>query len=338
MMHKISVVVPVYNVEKYVKECLDGILSSKEDIEVIAVNDGSTDNSLAVLNSFKDKRLKVFSKENEGLYKTWKYGAEKATGDYIVFVDSDDYIDGRLFARINEILEKRDYDFIQFGWYINYPSGKQEKVVMLAEIRSGEYDENNIGEIKTRIIETFNRGYFTLSRCGKVYRTEFLKELLNDSIEDISVFEDNSANIPLVSIAETAYIESGCYYYYRIGLSNSVSNLRRKSERYYKDCVNINKYLQRVKDKFNISQKALDAEYFKTFLWLSLRVIIGKDYRFLKVLERDEKFKSLLKNVDKTDALKRDVTISKLLLKKRYRTIRFLIRANEIMKKLRRKG
>ncbi len=338
MAHKISVVVPVYNVEKYVKECIDGILSSKEDIEVIAVNDGSTDSSLAVLNSFNDERLKVFSKENEGLYKTWKYGVERATGDYIVFVDSDDYIDSRVFARINEILEKRNYDFIQFGWYINYPSGKQEKVVMLADIAGGEYNEDNISEVKERVVETFSRGHFTLCRCGKAYRTEFLRRSLTDFIDDISVFEDNSVNVPLISIAKTAYIEHDCYYYYRANLVSSVSNIRRKSKDYYRDCVNLKMYLNNVKYKFNLSQKALDANYFKTFIWLSLRVIMGKDYGFMKVIEQDEKFRSLLKNADKTDALKRDVTISKLLLKRRYKTIRCIIRAYEVVKKLRRKG
>ena len=86
---KISVIVPVYNVEKYLSECLDSIINQTlKDIEIICVNDGSTDNSLSILKEYasKDNRIKIIDKENEGLGYTRKVGLDNATGDYILFV------------------------------------------------------------------------------------------------------------------------------------------------------------------------------------------------------------------------------------------------------------
>lgn len=114
---KISVIVPVCNAERYVARCIDSILSSPlEDIEVIAVDDGSLDRSLEILMMYKDPRLKVFSKRSEGMFRTWKYGVERASGEYIVFVDADDYVSPALFETVESLLRLRDYDLIQHGW------------------------------------------------------------------------------------------------------------------------------------------------------------------------------------------------------------------------------
>ena len=93
---KISVVVPIYNVEKYLEKCIKSILNQTyNNLEIILVNDGSTDNCLNICKKFEkiDKRIFVINKENGGLSEARNYGIDKATGKYITFVDSDDYID-----------------------------------------------------------------------------------------------------------------------------------------------------------------------------------------------------------------------------------------------------
>ena len=101
---KISVIIPVYNTERYIAQCIDSILASPlEDIEVIAVDDGSLDRSLEILMMYKDPRLKVFSKRSEGMFRTWKYGVERASGEYIVFVDADDYVSPALFETVERL-------------------------------------------------------------------------------------------------------------------------------------------------------------------------------------------------------------------------------------------
>ena len=95
MEQKVSIVVPVYNVEKYLKRCVDSLIEqSYSNLEILLVDDGSKDSSLSICKEYelKDSRIRVFHKENEGLGLTRNYGIERATGEYITFVDSDDYL------------------------------------------------------------------------------------------------------------------------------------------------------------------------------------------------------------------------------------------------------
>lgn len=103
MSAKISIIIPVYNVEKYLPECLDSIIAQTlSDIEIICINDGSPDNSLSILKDYaaKDSRIIIIDKENEGVGKARNDGMRAATGEFIAFMDSDDYYPG------NDVLEK----------------------------------------------------------------------------------------------------------------------------------------------------------------------------------------------------------------------------------------
>ncbi len=116
-MVKFSIIVPVYNVEKYLSACLDSILKqSYENYEVIVVNDGTKDNSQDIIDEYvkKDKRIKGFIKENGGLSDARNYGVKKAKGDYLLFIDSDDDINPLLLERLNEEIEKTNADLIRF--------------------------------------------------------------------------------------------------------------------------------------------------------------------------------------------------------------------------------
>ena len=101
-MVKVSVVIPVYNVEDYLRDCLDSIVNQTlKDIEIICINDGSTDNSLEILEHYKskDERIKVISQENGGISAARNKGIDLASGDYISFIDSDDYIDNNFYEK-----------------------------------------------------------------------------------------------------------------------------------------------------------------------------------------------------------------------------------------------
>lgn len=113
---KFSIIVPVYNVEKYLKKCLNSILSQTyDDFEIIIVNDGSKDNCQAIIDEYakKDTRIKPYIKPNGGLSDARNYGVKKAIGDYIIFVDSDDYIEKDLLLKLSEVLQ--DNDIIRFN-------------------------------------------------------------------------------------------------------------------------------------------------------------------------------------------------------------------------------
>ena len=102
-MELVSVIVPVYNVEKYLKKCVDSILSqSYQNIEVILINDGSLDGSGEICEAYaqKDERIKYITQNNSGLGKTRNRGVEEASGKYLLFVDSDDYIENTMIILV----------------------------------------------------------------------------------------------------------------------------------------------------------------------------------------------------------------------------------------------
>lgn len=117
-MPKISVIIPVYNVEKYLRECLDSVLvQTFEDFEIICINDASTDGSLKILEEYErcDSRIKIINNEkNIGLGLSRNKGIETACGKYIHFLDSDDWMEPNTYSKLYEILENNDLDFLKF--------------------------------------------------------------------------------------------------------------------------------------------------------------------------------------------------------------------------------
>ena len=110
----VSIIIPVYNVEKYIEECITSCLNqSYEEIEVIAIDDGSKDNSGKILDkiTFKNKRLKVIHEKNSGVSATRNKGINEASGDYITFVDADDYLAPDAIKYMVEIIEKTNSEF-----------------------------------------------------------------------------------------------------------------------------------------------------------------------------------------------------------------------------------
>lgn len=117
-MPKISIIIPVYNVEKYLEKCLDSVVNQTfKDFEVICINDGSTDNSLNILKRYaaKDSRFRIIDKENEGVSKARNIGIETAQGDYIQFIDSDDWIEPNCLELVYEKISQTDSDMVIFS-------------------------------------------------------------------------------------------------------------------------------------------------------------------------------------------------------------------------------
>lgn len=114
---KFSIIVPVYNVEQYIEKCLDSICNQTySNYEVIIVNDGSKDQSEMIIKKYiHDARFQYYKKENGGLSDARNYGLTYVTGEYLLFVDSDDYIEPNLLQKLNEMIAKKTYDVIRFG-------------------------------------------------------------------------------------------------------------------------------------------------------------------------------------------------------------------------------
>ena len=179
MNKKLSIIVPVYNSDKYIARCIESIINQKyENIELILIDDGSKDNSLEIMKHYKDldKRIFVYSNTNHGVSYTRNYGLEKATGEYITFVDSDDYIDKDMYNEMIKALEKEKTDMVICSYKkvieenisINNKTPKSKKLNGIDEAFSYLKNEkyNYISNIwnkiylKNKIQNKFNEKYY----------------------------------------------------------------------------------------------------------------------------------------------------------------------------------
>lgn len=126
-MTKISIIVPIYNVEKYLKRSLDSLVNQTlEDIEIILVDDGSTDNSHKIAEDYKENYSNVLlvTKENGGLSDARNFGLQYASGEYIAFIDSDDYVESQMFERMYNLSENGRKKIIESNFLWEFPDKK----------------------------------------------------------------------------------------------------------------------------------------------------------------------------------------------------------------------
>ena len=118
---KVSIIVPIYNVEEYLVKCLDSLVNQTlKEIEIICINDGSTDNSLEILKAYaqKDDRITVINKKNSGVSDARNTGLEMANGEYVMFVDSDDYLEIQTCQSIYEKIKKDNSNLLIFNYFL----------------------------------------------------------------------------------------------------------------------------------------------------------------------------------------------------------------------------
>ena len=190
-MVKVSVIIPVYNVEKYLGECLESIIDqSLEDIEIVCVNDGSTDNSLSILESYAelDNRIKIISQENHGLAAARNTGLKNINGDYVYFIDSDDFLELSALEELYNLAEEKSLDFVMFK-LINFDDEINEYYTIpdyeMSEI-SNLIGENvfNFEDLEDLIFK------IAVSSVNKLYNMDFINKT-GASFPEGLIFEDN---------------------------------------------------------------------------------------------------------------------------------------------------
>ena len=215
-MPKISVIVPVYNTEKYLKKCLDSILNQTyQDFEIIIVNDGSTDNSDKIINEYIDnysEKIKYIKKENGGLSSARNSGIDVATGHYIAFVDSDDYIDNNLFEKLLPYIEK-NVELIKFKLIkVDENYNEIEKV-------DGPIFEEIIGE------EGFNllvyKDILIEPACIYMYNKKLFDKNKFKFLE--GAFHEDFGLIPIILLHAKKMVSIDFYGYYYVQASNSIT-------------------------------------------------------------------------------------------------------------------
>ena len=173
----ISIIVPIYNAEKYLNKCIDSIINqTKKELEIILINDGSTDNSETIIKKYDDKRIKYFKNKNQGIGKTRNFGIDKATGKYIMFLDSDDFLELNACEKMYEKAEKEKLDIVVCDYYRYFDNGKKEEV-KLPDFKNSSLKDN------PNIISEH------LSPWAKIYKTDLIKKNNIKFVENLK-YED----------------------------------------------------------------------------------------------------------------------------------------------------
>ncbi|BBL62217.1 glycosyltransferase family 2 protein [Methanobrevibacter arboriphilus] len=277
----VSVIVPVYNGEKYLKKCLDSLnKQTLETIEIICINDGSTDKSLEILNDYakKDSRIKVISKENGGAGSARNVGLENVNGKYVAFVDADDWVDSDIFEKLYNLSESKNTDIIIFKM-LDYDEKNDEFY------KSDYYKIKPLNEFNNKLfkIKDIENSLFkiTTSTANKFYNTEFLKKSGTRFPEGF-IFEDNPFFFDLMLKADKIFLLDEYVYYRRrressvmssindsyygiIPIIDIITNVFRKNnayDRFKKDLLNFN--VLTTRNKYNL----MDDKYKKKFFWI----------------------------------------------------------------------
>lgn len=298
-----SIIVPVYNTKMYLEKCLDSIMNQTfTDFEVIIVNDGSTDDSKDIIAKYP---YKVINQKNQGLSMARNNGVKEATGDYLLFLDSDDYIDKDLLKEINKSLSNNP-DLVRF----------QIREVFDNEDNIDYYEEDFEGKDGVLAFETIAKYHFVENAWAYAIKRSYYLD--NKFSFKKGTYHEDFGLIPLV-IIKSKVVNSiryvGYNYYQRTGsiMNNSdYSKTKKKVMDFYKHYLYLTKEINKTK---------LDKKYFLSFISNSLILKItelkGNDYKeSLKLLRENKVFDNLI-----TDSFLRKIkkTIVKINPKLYYR-------------------
>ncbi len=268
-MPKISVIVPVYNSEKYLPRCLDSIVNQTlEDIEIICVDDGSTDGSAAILNEYaiRDERIKVIIQKNGGSSLARNIGIARATGKYIGFVDADDHIKNDFYKHLYLAAELYRADVVQCGYY------KCSDTATEKDVRENPLVSSDL----CRILDNMKKCYV----WNKIWRTEFLQQ--NDILFYDGIFyQDILFNVKTVCLKPLyCFIDYSGYFYWCSNASSSTNHKDKLSKRQHDKITALKKSLECAKSS---GLADFEYKYLQNFL---IERFIGKNEMSSKDLYR----------------------------------------------------
>lgn len=248
-MCKVSVIVPVYNVEKYLERCIKSLINQTfEDIEIIALNNGSTDKSLDILNyyAYKDKRIRVINNKNIGVSKSRNIGIKEAKGEYIVFVDSDDWVDFNMIQLLHENISDNNCDLAMCTYVREFRNHSKERIFNLPQVNLYSHDKVK-DQLLRKLVgplgkELANPEYLDVlgTVWAKMYKASILKEknLRFIDLKEIGSGEDILFNIYVFNeVSKVILLNKPMYHYWRENdnsiTSRYIPNFVEKRKKYF---------------------------------------------------------------------------------------------------------
>lgn len=258
----ISIIVPIYNAEKYLNKCVDSLINqTKKELEIILINDGSTDKSAEIIEKYQDNRIKYYKNKNQGIGKTRNFGIRKATGKYIMFCDSDDYYELNMCELMYEKMEKENLDLVICDFYKEYENE-------IVEEKLPSFSNTNLKE-KPTLIRTIN-----LAPWNKIYRKEIITTN-NIYFEEKLKYEDTPFVAKALAVSKKVGKIDECLNHYIIH-QNSETTIRDRR------CFDIFKILDIIREYYK------DKEYAKEDLdKLTVRIITN--YTIQQRVQEDKK-------------------------------------------------
>lgn len=298
MIPKISIIVPVYNSEKFLEKCILSVLNQTfKEFELILINDGSTDRSKEICDYYrnKDNRVKVVHKFNTGVSETRNIGLDISTGEYVCFIDSDDYIDSRMLEELYNYTENGYIDIIVSGMYFErYDNGSWENKIEY-------YEAYNIQQIKYLIKNLFE-SYLLYNPVGKLYKKEII-DIHNIRFDkNMSFGEDPVFNCEFMKYISNIKNIDKCYYNYVKHGDTSLSIRYDKSKyesnkKMHNELTNLMEYYQIQNEEITLILKQRYKKELCDMLFTIGRAdenIKNKEkINFLRVIFRDKEYEFL---------------------------------------------
>ena len=306
---KVSVIIPVYNIEKYIKRCLDSVLNQTySNLEVICVNDGSTDSSLEILKEYekKDGRIKVVSKENKGVSAARNLGIKEATGEYITFIDGDDFVELNMIQDMVNILEENDADIVKCAYVKDYIY-KQIPYNLKLGKEISIYENESMPDLYSLFLDK----YILNSMCCQLVNAKIIKDN-NIFVNTEYVYgEDARFNYELYSFANKVILVDKTYYHYFYN-DNSATTIKKEENivRRIKEAILLYDSLYDYIKKWNIetdeNKQKVASRVIKEFVYRSreLFVLAGQGYSKSRI-------EKLVNDMYNSEVLQRSLNINK---------------------------
>lgn len=279
---KVSILVPICNVEKYLAQCLDSLVNQTlREIEIICINDGSTDNSLSIINDFatKDNRIVIIDKPNSGYGDSMNRGLSIAKGEYIGIVESDDFADVSMFEKLYKLTDNSSIDIVRSNYY-RYWDTKGDAECFEADIHRNDKAFNLSEEQALLLISP--------AIWSAIYRKDFL--LKNDirflptpgaSYQDTSFFIKT-----LYKAQKIVYTKDKFLHYRQDNASSSVKQCSLQKAKYvHTELQECDKFLKKDQNRYEEIKSFYNTKKLKTYLWNLYRVDDKKGY--LELMRND---------------------------------------------------
>ena len=336
MKELITIIVPIYNSEKYLERCLNSILNQTySNLEIILINDGSEDSSGKICEDFanKDKRIVLINTENDGPAKARNLGLEKATGKYISFVDADDYIENDMIETLYKVLKEKNVDMVR----ANYDIKKGGKTFFNNEKSLDKlYDKTNMNEFIQNIISENMKSFIWLL----LIKRECIKDNFS---EEIYIYEDTNFYLTTLSNVNTLYVFSKIVYHYEVN-SNSVSRNAEKIsqtiDNLLKSSLVFKKNLEKYKLNNSKNCSAIHTRIINSIINYYYHLYrennnIKEIINLYNELKKNELFLNILKDYDENVLSKKEKIFNSSLLNDKYLKFYLLCKCKNVLGKIR---